>query len=52
MSENTLEVKTLARASIRRVAVQNQILYFSRQLFERSVEIESMRGGRDAQSAL
>src|ERR1700722_3328178 len=52
MPKDTLKVEAFTRTSIRRIAVQNQVLYFSREFLERRIKIESMSGSGDSHGAL
>ena len=52
MRENALKIEALHSGAVRRIAVQDQILNFARKLLERSIEIETVRGGREFHGAL
>ena len=52
MPKDTLKVEAFAGTSIRRIAVQNQVLYFSREFLERRTKVEAMSGSGDSHGAL
>ncbi len=52
MADHSLKMQTFLRASIFRIAAQNQVLNFARHFIEGHVEIESIRFRGDSQRAL